>query len=178
MGFGRDFFQKEAVKLGMENASDNDILISSDLDEIPNPEILKQVDEILSSGKFFTFNQTTYYYYLNLLKEYDWQGTRMGKYGDLKNYSYNELRAQQNIRLSNGGWHFSFQGGLEKVKTKIKSYSHQEMNTPDIFEKLHNNIENNIDPFNRGLLNLVEIDNTYPKYLLENKEKYKHMIKS
>jgi beta-1,4-mannosyl-glycoprotein beta-1,4-N-acetylglucosaminyltransferase len=175
--FGRDFFQKESIRRGLMDCNDEDIILSSDLDEIPNPEILKEVDSVLEKGKFFTFNQTTYYYYLNLLKERNWSGSRMGRYGDLKNYSYNELRAQHNHTLPNGGWHFSFQGGLEKVKTKIKSYSHQEMNRDDIFESLDSNIKNNIDPFNRGSLELVEIDDTYPKYLLDNKEKYKHMIK-
>ena len=175
--FGRDFFQKESIRRGLTNCNDEDIVLASDLDEIPNPKILKVIDSVLSQGKFFTFNQTTYYYYLNLLKERNWGGTRLGRYGDLKDYSYNELRGQRNSMLPNGGWHFSFQGGTEQVKTKIKSYSHQEMNRPDVFESLDENIKNNIDPFNRGSLELVEIDDTYPKYLLDNKEKYKHMIK-
>jgi beta-1,4-mannosyl-glycoprotein beta-1,4-N-acetylglucosaminyltransferase len=175
--YGRDFFQKECIRRGLINCADDDIIISSDCDEIPNPELLKDLDNILSNAPYFTFNQTTYYYYLNMLKEYNWKGSRMGKYKDLKNYSYNKLRGQDNFNLLNGGWHFSFMGGPEKVKTKIESYSAQEMNNSHVINNITNNINNGIDPFFRGQLTEVKIDESYPKYLLDNIDKFKHMIK-
>ena len=175
--FGRDFFQKESIRKGLKNCDDEDIIISSDVDEIPNPEILKNIDSYLHESKFFTFKQTTYYYYLNYLKELDWKGSRLGKYKDLKNYSYNQLRFQTNYEFNNGGWHFSFMGGPEKVKTKILSYSHQEMNQPHIISSIEKNIDSGIDPFFRGSLSKVNIDLTYPKYILDNLDKYSYMIK-
>jgi beta-1,4-mannosyl-glycoprotein beta-1,4-N-acetylglucosaminyltransferase len=175
--FGRDFFQKESIRKGLENCQDNDIIISSDLDEIPNPEILKNIDSYLDKSKFFTFVQKTYYYYLNFLKESNWKGSRLALYKDVKDYSYNKLRAQQNYDLENGGWHFSFMGGPERVKTKITSYSHQDLNNPYVISSVENNIENGIDPFFRGSLTKVEIDDTYPEYLLNNLDRYSHMIK-
>lgn len=175
--FGRDFFQKECIRRGMMNCNDNDIIIASDMDEIPNPTILENIDSLIKDGQFLTLKQTTYYYYLNLLKEYNWKGSRIGLYKDLKNFSYNQLRCQDNIDLDNAGWHFSFQGGPEKVRTKIQSYSHQEMNNSHIINSIDSNISNGIDPFFRSHLTRVEIDNTFPKYLLDNLDKYKHMIK-
>ena len=175
--FGRDFFQKESIRKGLENCQDNDIIISSDLDEIPNPEILQNIDSYLDKAQFFTFVQKTYYYYLNFLKETNWKGSRLGLYKDLKDYSYNKLRAQQNYEFQNGGWHFSFMGGPERVKTKIRSYSHQDLNHPQVISNVENNIKNGIDPFFRGMLTKVDIDSTYPKYLLDNLDKYSYMIK-
>ena len=175
--YGRDFFQKECIRRGLLNCNDEDIIISSDCDEIPNPEVLKVVDSFINQDKFFTFNQTTYYYYLNLLKELNWKGSRMGLFKDLKDYSYNELRAQENKNITEGGWHFSFMGGPDRVKKKIESYSAQEMNNLHVISSIENNITNNIDPFFRSYLNKVEVDNTYPRYILENLEKYKDMIK-
>jgi beta-1,4-mannosyl-glycoprotein beta-1,4-N-acetylglucosaminyltransferase len=175
--FGRDFFQKESIRKGLENCQDDDIIISSDLDEIPNPEILKNIDSYLDKANFFTFVQKTYYYYLNFLKETNWKGSRLSLYKNVKDYSYNKLRAQQNYDLENGGWHFSFMGGPERVKTKITSYSHQDLNNPYVISSVENNIENAIDPFFRGSLTKVEIDNTYPEYLLNNLDRYSHMIK-
>lgn len=175
--YGRDFFQKESLRRGLIDCDDNDIIILSDCDEIPNPEIIEGVDSFINDEMFYTFNQTTYYYYLNLLKEYNWKGSRMGLYKNLKDYSFNELRAQSNSDIPNGGWHFSFMGGSESVKTKIQSYSHQEMNNPHIINNIDNNVLNGVDPFFRGHLQTVEIDSTYPKYLLDNLDKYKHMIK-
>jgi hypothetical protein len=68
-------------------------------------------------------------------------------------------------------------GGSEQVKLKIKSYSHQELNTSEYIDNVDKNIENNIDPFFRGLLAKVDIDSSYPEYILNNLQKYQHMIK-
>jgi beta-1,4-mannosyl-glycoprotein beta-1,4-N-acetylglucosaminyltransferase len=176
--YGRDFFQKESVRRGLVSCSDDDIIILSDCDEIPNPEVLLKVDKFIDTEPFFTLQQTTYYYHLNLLKEHNWRGSRISRYKNIKHYSFNELRAQRNCEVSKGGWHFSFMGGREQVKNKIKAYSHQELNNPDILNKIDYNVENNIDPFSRSNLELVPIDESYPKYLLDNIEKYKHMIKT
>ena len=175
--FGRDFFQKESLRRGLQNCDENDIIILSDCDEIPNPKVLEKVDKFINDYDFFTFNQKTYYYYINLLKETSWKGSRMGLYKNLKKYSFNKLRAQQNCEIYEGGWHFSFMGGSEQVKLKIKSYSHQELNTSEYIDNVDKNIENNIDPFFRGSLTKVDIDSSYPEYILNNLQKYQHMIK-
>jgi beta-1,4-mannosyl-glycoprotein beta-1,4-N-acetylglucosaminyltransferase len=175
--FGRDFFQKESLRRGLENCEDNDIVILSDCDEIPNPKVLEKVDKFINDYDFFTFNQKNYYYYINLFKEETWKGSRMGLYKNLKKYSFNKLRSQQNCEIKEGGWHFSFMGGSEQVKLKIKSYSHQELNTSQFIDNIENNMENNIDPFFRGSLKKVDIDSSYPEYILNNLQKYKHMIK-
>jgi len=181
IAYGRDFYQKECVRRGLVNCNDEDIIMFSDCDEIPNPNVLLLVDEFLSktsnNSPYFGFNQTGYYYYLNMLKERGWIGTKIGRYKDLKDYSFNEFRGQKTPTLDNGGWHFSYMGGAEKVKTKILAFSAQEMNNSYVIENITNNIEKGIDPFFRSTLTKVVIDETYPKYLLENLEKYKHMIK-
>lgn len=175
--YGRDFFQKECVRRGLYNCNDDDVIISSDLDEIPNPEILKRLESyFFDRNKFFTFEQKSYYYYLNMLQQPDWHGSRMGTFGMLKHYSYNELRKQLNIIIPNGGWHFSFQGGAERVIKKIESYSHQELNTEEIKQGIAEKIKQGIDPYNRGSLIKVAIDDTFPRYLLDNIDTYKHMI--
>ena len=176
--YGRDFYQKECIRRGLLNCNDDDIILSSDCDEIPNPLILKEsFDKLISEGGFYMFSQMMYYFYINILKETQWKGTRMGLYKDLKNFSYNELRGNPQENINNGGWHFSFMGGADKVKTKIQSYSAQELNNTRVIDSIESNINNNIDPFFRGNLNKVSIDESYPKYLLENLEKYSSMIK-
>ena len=175
--YGRDFFQKESIIKGLENCNDDDIIILSDLDEIPNPEVLKNIDSYLSKSKLFMFEQKTYNYFLNFYKDEKWYGSRLGLFKDVKELSFNTIRAQKNFIIENGGWHFSFMGDQETVKTKIKSYSHQEFNNDHILNNISSNIENGIDPFFRSRLEMVDIDDTYPKYLLDNIEVYKHMIK-
>jgi beta-1,4-mannosyl-glycoprotein beta-1,4-N-acetylglucosaminyltransferase len=177
--YGRDFFQKECVRRPLVNCSDEDIIIISDADEIPNPEILKNLKNLNLENTIYSLNQTTYYYYLNLLKQKDWYGSRVSLYKNIKNLSFNEVRGDDSLskKIDNGGWHFSFQGGKEMVKTKIQSYSARDLVNNHVLSQLDNNIDNNIDPFFRGTLTPVNIDNTYPNYVLNNLDKFKHMIK-
>ena len=175
--YGRDFYQKECVRRGFGICEDDDIIIFSDCDEIPNPEILKSLKTFYNPDLVYDFLQTTYYYYLNVLKEKNWRGSSMGSFKILKEFSLNQLRAQKNQEIENGGWHFSFMGGAEKVKDKITSYSAQEMINPHVLQSIENNINNNIDPFFRGNLSICGIDSSYPSYITENLPKFNHMIK-
>jgi beta-1,4-mannosyl-glycoprotein beta-1,4-N-acetylglucosaminyltransferase len=177
--YGRDFFQKECVRRPLVNCSDEDIIIISDADEIPNPETLKNLKNLDLENTIYSLNQTTYYYYLNLLKQRDWYGSKISLYKNIKNLSFNEVRGDESLskKIDNGGWHFSFQGGKDMVKIKILSYSARDLANNNVLSQLDNNIDNNIDPFFRGNLTPVEIDNTYPKYIINNLDKFKHMIK-
>jgi beta-1,4-mannosyl-glycoprotein beta-1,4-N-acetylglucosaminyltransferase len=161
------------------NFSEEYIIIISDADEIPNPETLKNLKNLDLENTIYSLNQTTYYYYLNLLKQKDWYGSRVSLYKNIKNLSFNEVRGDDSLskKIDNGGWHFSFQGGKEMVKTKIQSYSARDLASNHVLNQLGNNIDNNIDPFFRGTLTPVNIDNTYPNYVLNNLDKFKHMIK-
>jgi hypothetical protein len=51
------------------------------------------------------------------------------------------------------------------------------LNTSEYINNVDKNIENNIDPFFRGSLTKVDIDSSYPEYILNNLQKYQHMIK-
>ena len=81
--------------------------------------------------------------------------------------------------LVNGGWHFSWLGGAEKIKYKLESFAHQEWNNEEI-----NNLEHIRDCLKNQKwvasedysYEKVEIDNTYPKYLLDNIDKFKAHI--
>ena len=70
-------------------------------------------------------------------------------------------------------------GGKEMVKKKILSYSARDLAIRNnrVIDSIESNINNLIDPFFRGKLELVEIDNSYPEYLLNNLDKYKHLLK-
>lgn len=178
--YRRDFIMKESIRRGLVNCKDNDIIISSDCDEIPNPlriEMLRYSPNFFRDNKFITLLQTTYYYYLNVLKETNWKGSRIGLYKDLKDYSYNDLRKQENLNINHGGWHFSYMGGPEAVKKKMMAFSAQEMINPIILSNIENNMKNDNDPYMRSKLKVVPLDDSYPGYLLENLEKYRQIIK-
>jgi beta-1,4-mannosyl-glycoprotein beta-1,4-N-acetylglucosaminyltransferase len=177
--YGRDFFQKECVRRPLINCDDDDIILISDADEIPNPEILSKLSELDLDNNIYSLNQTMYYYFLNVFKESTWYGTKLSKYKNIKNLSFNEIRGDESLssKTPNGGWHFSFMGGEEMVKNKMLSYSAKDMTNNYVLSNISENIKNNIDPFFRGKLITVEIDSTYPKYLRDNLKKYSKFIK-
>lgn len=65
--YGRDFFQKESVRRALINCNDEDIIIISDADEIPNPSIFGKLTDI--ENTIYSLNQFTYYYYINILDQ-------------------------------------------------------------------------------------------------------------
>ena len=78
------------------------------------------------------------------------------------------------IQIIDGGWHFSFLQTPQQILKKIKSFSHGEFNNENINEKdIEEKILKNQDIFGRnGTLRKIELDNSYPKYILQNKDKY------
>jgi beta-1,4-mannosyl-glycoprotein beta-1,4-N-acetylglucosaminyltransferase len=177
--YGRDFFQKESVRRPLINCNDDDIILFSDLDEIPNPEIINELNGYDLDHKILSLRQNTYYYYLNVFKQSDWYGTKILKYKNLKDLSLNEVRGDVTLsdKIDNGGWHFSFMGGKKMVEKKLTSYSAKDLSSKRVLESIEYNIENNIDPFFRGKLETVEIDNTFPEYLRNNINSFNHLIK-
>lgn len=176
--WGRETYQRESILYGLKECSDDDIILISDLDEIPNPNEIENIKTSITN-EIFDFKQTTYYYYFNLLKECNWSGTKCLTNSNLKNKSINLIRQNKyttNV-IGSGGWHFSFMGGIEKIKAKIDAYSHQEYNNQHIISNIENNVNSENDPFFRGGLTKVSVDDSFPKYILKNINKFKHMIK-
>lgn len=174
--YGRDFYQKESCRRGLEDAQDEDIIMFSDVDEIPNPAVLKRLSEFFDPTQLYMLQQNSYYYYLNMLKETDWLGTRIGIWGMIKDVSWNQLRKDRQNLIPAGGWHFSFQGDVDKVRKKIESYSHQELNTEEIKTHLQERMDSGTDPYDRGRLTKVTIDQSFPQYIRDNIHQYQHMI--
>tara|TARA_R110002012_G_scaffold19220_2_gene69771 strand:- start:456 stop:1313 length:858 start_codon:yes stop_codon:yes gene_type:complete len=179
LDYGRDFFQKESVRRALAYCKDDDIIMFSDADEIPNPEFLKTIKNLSLDDTLYSLNQPMYCYFLNMLKQSDWYGTKVGLYKNIKDLSLNELRGDESltVKLPDGGWHFSFIGDAEMVRKKITSYSARDLVNQHVYDSVEDNIKNGIDVFFRGKLTQVPIDSSYPTHILNNLDKYKHMIK-
>ena len=57
------YFQRNNIAKGILKAEENDIILISDLDEIPNPEVLEHASEWVSDDVHFTFQQSCYSYW-------------------------------------------------------------------------------------------------------------------
>jgi len=106
----------------------------------------------------------------------------------LKQYGVDKLRhpsmRENGIRIGDGGWHFTYVGGhkqmsaRERVLLKIECAAHQEFNNPFYKMNVSKNIKENKDVFFRdSTFKVVELDSTFPDYIVRNREKYTHLIK-
>ena len=180
--------QRNNILSGLIDADDNDLIILSDSDEIPD---LKKINTIKSSTKFTAFSQKMFMYKLNLhnLNETNWIGSKIclkknlplpQKLRDLKFKKYPFWRIdKKNLQIINGGWHFSFLQSPQDISKKIKSYSHGEFNTKENtdIKNINDKIKNNIDIFDRGYkLEKIELDRSFPEFIFNNKDLLKDWI--
>lgn len=173
----REVIHKEYITLGMDICDDDDVIMFSDLDEIPNP-----LKFIFDDRKHVLKQHNISYYINKQVQEPWWNGGMILKYKDIKNNSICHLR--NNSRTSynailDAGWHLTHMGGKDRVIQKIKSWGHQEFNTDNIISNVQNNISNNRDIFNRNI-NIIDIDinGFYPEKMITFiKENYSYLIK-
>ena len=187
--------QMENLFKGLKKANDEDLVLFSDEDEIPNPKYLNEFEK--NKFKFDIFLQNMYYYKLNIqsLSEGDgnWPGSRICKKKNLKsffklrtlktkniNYPFWRFDKEKSIQLiKNGGWHFTYLMKPNEISQKIKSMAHTEFNREEFVdeEKIKIKIEKLQDPFNRNLkLKKVKIDENYPEYIKNNIKIFKNWI--
>ena len=186
----REVYQRDCIKQGMMKLqlNDSDIVLISDIDEIPKKEILfdlknnsvKNIPNVSKKSNFallmnvlfyavksvfykvinkdiwklksqlkliyfilfknfptpYSFEMNNNYYFLNYKKKNSyWPGLQCVKAIWIKKFTPNEIRAFRVNPIQiikDSGWHFSFLGGKEMIKYKIKNFSHQEYNIPEI----------------------------------------------
>jgi beta-1,4-mannosyl-glycoprotein beta-1,4-N-acetylglucosaminyltransferase len=186
-------FQRNQILIGLKGAQKNDLVLISDCDEIPNLESINNIQYM--NNDIFVFEQKFFYYKLNLLntESNPWYGTKLFRYNFFKKFTPQEIRnykAKQypfwridkpkNLKIINkGGWHFSFLNSVKNIKLKIQSYAHTEFNINSFTNEkvLKNKIDNYQDLFKENTyLKRVKLDNSYPEYIIKNKENFKKWI--
>ena len=136
----RENGQRNFIMRGLQNASDDDMILVSDVDEIPNLEGLN-FEKI--NKKLILFNQDMFYYKFNLkLPDLVWTGTKACKkkylitpqwLRNIKDRKYPFYRLDTifskmkhiSVRfIDKGGWHFSNIKTAVQIEHKLKSYLH------------------------------------------------------
>jgi len=205
--YKREIYQIESAQDGLVEAEPNDIIIVSDLDEIPD---LEKVDFASNKKKLTFFKQKMFYYKFNLLHEsLPWYGSKACKkkyfkspqwLRSIKNKKYSLWRMDilfskkkyNNINfINNGGWHFTNMRKAEDLNQKLSNFLHHVdfessgLKTDDL-ERLikQKKVMYNHAVDKKGFKwsegeNLKKIDvNKLPEYILKNINKYKEWIES
>lgn len=196
-----DNHQKNQVIRGSKDAKPDDVIIYSDLDEIPRADKIVQYKD---QPGIKVFQQILCSYFINCISTHGpvnpcelnkdgvhyWRGSVMANFSDFKNTKLfrklRDIQADNIIQIEDGGWHFSYLGNSEKILHKLNSWTHsKDKGTKDHIYKLHDKnvlediISQGKDLFGRDYrYEFVKSDERFPKHLTNNKDKFSHLIKS
>ena len=198
----RENHQRNSLMDGLKIADDNDLILSSDLDEIPNLKNFK------FKNKITLFEQNVFYYKFNLLQpNFKWIGTRACKKKQLKefqwlrnikgkSYPYWRLdtllskKKYMNLDIvKNGGWHFTSIKKPKDIYYKLSNFMHHlefeysglSLNDMEkmVAERkiLYDHSAKQEEDKYTGSQKLKKINNSIlPEYILKNLEKYKDWL--
>ena len=201
----RENSQRNFILKGLSKANKEDMILISDVDEIPN---LEKVNFKAEKNKLIFFSQDMFYYKFNLkLPNFNWIGTKSCKKKYLKSpqwlrnikdkkypfYRLDTLFSEKkfsNIKIiRNGGWHFTNIKSAEQIRFKLQSYLHHrefEVN-PITNKEIKKLIKNKIAIYDLNLdkrsqkigkgskLKKYNLKKL-PSYINNNTEKYKKWI--
>lgn len=145
----REQYQRDAVGGVLRDlgASAGDLVLVSDVDEIPAPAAVRRAAEVLGAcaqRTILVFEQRLFYFRLNFelvwSRKLPWLGTAASLYGHTRSvnglrttarrirgrHSQGYDRGARVYRLPEGGWHFSYLGGDEALRNKLAAFAHQE----------------------------------------------------
>lgn len=189
-------FQINKLAEGIVDAKEDDLILVSDEDEIPNPDAISEFE--YDNFKYGIFLQQLYYYKFNIYNETEhsgnhWPGSRIClKKNLIKFSSFRALKTKNKFSpfwkfwkeksidlIDKGGWHFTYLMDYEKISQKIKSSEHTEFDQKHYtdIEKIKFRVENLLDPFDRNYkFKKKNINDEFPKEIFNNQEKYKDWI--
>ena len=201
----RENGQRNHIEKGLEHAKKNDIILISDVDEIPN---LLNISFDKINEKIILFKQDMFYYKFNLyLPDLIWTGTKgcRKKYlinpqwlRNVKDRKYPFYRIDtifsknkyKSIKyINDGGWHFTNIKTAKEIEHKLRSYLHHREfdERPLSVEEIDKIIENKqaiydlkVDKTSNKIGNgnkLVKFEiDKLPNYIQANKDNLKKWI--
>lgn len=177
----REEFQRNAILRGLANCKNEDIILISDIDEIPNENSINTIKQIFSTHKYpekllktqrsffsqenrfvYSLQMRLFLFYLNQESPLGWDGgSKAAPYWLVKKRSPWKLKILQmydkNLKkIHDAGWHFHSMGGLERINYKLHSIE------PNMTAEEFINWTNNLwEPF------ITPINNHHPKYIYD-----------
>ena len=122
----REQYQRHCIDQGIKqlSLSNEDLIIISDCDEIPNRDTIKNTP----IKKMYSLEQEMYYYNLTMRDTKKWFQAKVCPYSIyLSIASPQSIRMTSADRLENGGWHFSYFGSVDFMLNKIRNFCHSNM---------------------------------------------------
>jgi len=170
--------QRNCISRGFDKIMLNhlDIIIVSDVDEIPDPTTLSKIKRSEIEVKLHSLKMDFYYYNLNSKINDIWRLPKILTYNHFKylNKSCNDIRQHECPTIDRGGWHLSYFGDSQFIKNKIENFGHQELNYDTFTDptKIQKRIQDGLDLFERKDIIISRIPIKENSYLPPQYETY------
>jgi hypothetical protein len=193
--WGRERHQRDAISRGLVTASEDDIVIVSDLDEIIRPETVDQMKNELDTAIWGLRMPLFYFRFNYMLTTTDSTYTTWGmacrkrlltSAEELRRnrFSLNSFALGYNQggvhMMENAGWQFSYLGDTDFARDKIQSFSHTETNRPDVLDNLDvaHSVAQGIGlmPSAAEKFVAVQLDEYMPRTIRNNPNKYTNYL--
>ena len=172
-------FQRLCIERGLESmAVEGDKIVISDIDEIPNPTT---VLANLNTNNPVALQQHLFYYYVNCKQNQLWSAPVILTRGHYESVQTSRIGAFNcSNSVPNGGWHYSYMGGAEKIRLKVENIaeSHVIINSVGGIEDIEKKMLSQTDLWNRteplaqkSIVNIFEND-LAPKCIMKFIAKY------
>ncbi|KAG0649006.1 Beta-1 [Hyphodiscus hymeniophilus] len=166
--------------MGSQEAFVGDVILVSDVDEIPRPDALKTLRNC-DFPKEVTLHTKMFYYGFQWLKRDDWPHPQATFYNNEDTVLPDDLRGSDGAQLYNAGWHCSYCfPTLEEMISKIKSFSHTELDREEFTDrdKIVQRVRAGKDMFDREdeHFDRIEDNPDVPQFLVKNKKKYSYLL--
>lgn len=174
----RERHQRNAIIRALAGCDPEDIIMISDVDEIPRASSVQEAISSLCPGST-ALHQTLNTCYINWqCTNMQWYGTKILRKKDISTPSRDRFHTKASCYIENGGWHYNFSGGSEKIRWKIQSYAHQEFAISDVLDHIQDHLNTKTDVLGRSYkYEIIPInEETTPKYILENLERFDYLI--
>ena len=172
--WAREHAQRDHIVTGIAqlDLADDDIILQSDVDEIPRPLYVRNV----RPKGLEVFGQRGYFWAVDWLYPQIWQGTVAGTVRSIQGLGDRPFVRMRNARttapmrphMRDAGWHLSWLGGPERVTKKVGSFCH-----PEVEAQISGAIANDNFYYREGFhvdgerMAPVDVDETWPKWIVE-----------
>lgn len=152
--WSREYHQRDGIRMGIpSDCGQDDLLLISDVDEIPNPDAIRWLRNQPSPlHGVWAFCMDFYYYDIHHLKHQKWFHARAVSASIQTPPSLIRMgQISGGVVPVHGGWHLSYFMTPDEIAKKIQSFSHQELNTPEFNQasRIQERISHNKDLFDR-----------------------------
>lgn len=187
----REKFQRKACERGLHDLEADDIVITSDCDEIARAEMIEMIRDDENNYDRYILYIPQFQYKLNYMKIFQQSKnanimvTRGRAYTNPqleREYTfYWNPKPPETVFVDHGGWHFTYFGDNDHAITKIQNFAHTETDTPEMIaghniEWFIKNKYGHHGPKDTERFEYVVVDEYFPRCITDNIDKWTDMI--